>query len=380
MPAVVTAPSFLALLRRRPALLLWALYIALAPFYVVHNGLPQPGDLLIVLLVPVSLSGWNGRLASSSARTIRPLLWFTFWVCAIDIFWSLVLGNFGLDLLFPAYYLYNAAIVLCAVVLYERYREEFLRVTLYSVYWIVLFQVAASFVMRGGGTRKALFFGNPNELGYYSLLAGCVIAVIQRPLRFGLLRSSIGITACAYLAVISASRSAVAGLALLFVLLVFASPRVLVGATLVVVALMIVGGGSVEKATGSLQQRIEEKRNGDLNFFEQRGYDRIWANREYVLLGAGEGANWRFRDTTAIGVAEIHSSAGTIVFSYGIVGTLLFGWFLFALVKGSAFRSALMLAPAGIYTFAHQGLRFTTLWVLVAVFIALKTPGAQRNA
>jgi hypothetical protein len=38
-----------------------------------------------------------------------------------------------------------------------------------------------------------------------------------------------------------------------------------------------------------------------------------------------------------------------------------------------------MLAPPGIYAFAHQGLRFTSLWVLIAVFIALKSRSNVAN-
>jgi hypothetical protein len=373
------ASEMLRLLVRRPALAVWAAYIAAAPFYLVHNGLPQPGDLLIVVLVPVALGGWNGKLIRSSARVLRPLIWFTAWVCLVDATWCLAIGNFTLDLLFPLYYTYNALIVLSALVLHQRYGDDFLRVTLYSVYAAVLFQVAASFVMRGGNGRNTLFFYNPNQLGYYALLAACTIALTYRRVGFGAMRASIGITGCAYLAVISASRSAVSGIALLAVLLVFSNVRVLIGATVIAAALAM-AGGPLERATDSLQARIAEKSNTKLDFWEQRGYDRIWHNKEYVLLGAGEGANWRFRESTAIGIAEIHSSAGTLLFCYGIVGVVLFGMFMWRLVEGAAFRSTLMFVPPGLYALAHQGLRFTSLWILVAAFIALKSSSGPRHA
>lgn len=369
----VTRNAELRRLLRRPTIILWSLFILLVPFYVVHNGLPQPGDLLILVLFPVTLSGWNGRLHRSSRLSFRPLVWFTLWVCVVELFWILVLGDFTLDLLFPAYYLYNAMIFLTALVLFQRFGEPFLRLTLYLFLGSVLFQVLASGAFSQSAQRGMLFFSNPNQLGYYALLAGCIIALLQRRVGLGLIKSSIGLTGCAYLAVLSASRSAAAGILLLFALLVVSNPRILAVGTAIVVALMLLGN-PVSEATDGLQQRVTEDRNSQLTFFEQRGYDRIWANPEYLGFGAGEGANERFADSTAIGAAEIHSSAGTILFSYGIVGMGFLVFFVSCLVRGAPFRASFMLIPPLIYTFAHQGLRFTTLWVLLALFAAIKTP------
>lgn len=378
MPPAVSRTSDLGQLLRRPALWLWCLYLVLTPFYVVHNGLPQPGDLMILLIVPVALSGWDGRLHRLAGPVLRPLFFFTAWVALVDVAWALILRNFGVDLLFPAYYLYNTLIVLCALVLHARYGEVFLRLTVRTIAFTVAFQVAAGLVLRSTSIRSQLFFSNPNQLGYYALLAGCILALASRRAGLSLWWSSAALLGCAYLALLSASRSAVAGVALLFALLVFSNPRVLAVATVAAVAIMLLGG--TEHATDPLQQRLEAARAPTLTFFEQRGYDRIWNNKEYVLLGAGEGANWRFKATTAIGAAEIHSSAGTLVFAYGLVGTAMFVAFLARLLRGAPLRAAIMLTPALIYTFAHQGLRFTSLWVMVAVFIIQKLPQAPPRA
>jgi hypothetical protein len=118
-----------------------------------------------------------------------------------------------------------------------------------------------------------------------------------------------------------------------------------------------------------------------MTFFEQRGYDRIWNNKEHVFFGAAEGSRYRWRESTRIRTAEIHSSAGTLLFSYGIPGILMFGLFLYRVIRGVRMRHGLMLLPALLYSVAHQGLRFTMLWVLLALFVALKeTPAASRKA
>src|SRR5918994_582076 len=54
-----------------------------------------------------------------------------------------------------------------------------------------------------------------------------------------------------------------------------------------------------------------------------RGYDRIWRHPEHLVFGAGEGAGLRFTEFGGL-VKEMHSTLGTVLFSYGIVGFSLF--------------------------------------------------------
>lgn len=361
---------------RSPAVVAWCLYLFLIPFYVFRSGLPQPGDLMIFLLVPLTLAGWNGRLVPRFRSVLAALLKFTLWVIAVDVVWAIILRTTSVaDLLFPVYYIYNALVFVCAFVLYQRHGDAFLRLTVHVVLASLAFQVLASFLMTLGwhsSSRSSLFFYNPNQLGYYALIAACLIATTYRHLQLGALRTSAAMSACAYLALLSASRSAVAGIGLLVVLLVMTNVRVIFIATIVAVGLTL-AGGPVESSIDELQERVTTSRTPDLNFFEQRGYDRIWNNPEYVPLGAGEGASWRFAESTKIGGIEIHSTAGMLVFSYGLVGVVLFFGFMLALLRGARTRMALMLLPPLTYTFAHQGLRFTMLWVLLAAFVALKS-------
>lgn len=357
---------------QQPAIVIWTCFVLLSPFYVVKGGLPQPADALIVLLVPIAVLHWDGRLPRSMTRVVRPLLAFTLWVCLLSVGWAVLLWEFGFNLVYPLYYLYNTAIFFAALVLYRRFGDVFLRLTVHLLLASVLFQVVASFVVSGESGRGRLFFDNPNQLGYYALLAACIIALAQRRLGFGVMKSSIGLICCAYLAVLSSSRSSVAGIAFLVALLLFANPRVLFVAGLASVALTLIDT-RIDESVETLQRRINERRNADMSFFEQRGYDRIWNYKQHLLLGAAEGSRWRFREGTRIGSAEIHSSAGTIVFSYGIPGVALFTLFLIRLLRGSRLRFGFMLLPPLLYSVAHQGLRFTTLWVLLALFLSLKS-------
>lgn len=365
-------------LLRHPALAVWCIYVALIPFYLFKSGLPQPGDMVVLVLLPIVLGQWNGRLEKGYIRVLRPLIWFTAWVCLVDFGWAVILGNFGLFgmdtfVLFPLYYIYNLLIFLAALILYRRFGDAFLRLTLYVVFATLFLQVAASFVIRSGKFRGSLFFNNPNQLGYYALLAGCLIVLTHRRLKFRLLSSSIALVACAYLALISASRASVLGIVILLVVLLFSNPRIIIAASIAVFALLMVGG-PIKSSLESSEERVFRSRNTQVGFFQERGYDRIWQHKEYLVLGAGEGGLSRFAETLIVQNMELHSSAGMILFSYGIVGSILFLWFMLRLVQRSQLRSAVILVPPLIYTVAHQGLRFTMLWVLLAVFVGLKEP------
>jgi hypothetical protein len=368
---------------REPALLAWAIHIFLIPLYVFRSGVPQPGDLFIFILVPVALYRWNGKLPKPSREALRPLLWFTLWVCTVNYTWALITANFapvGPDsyLLYPIYYIYNVLAFLVALVLYRRFGDVFLRLTVYAIMATVYIQVAVSFVMRSAVARGTLFFNNPNQLGYYALLAATLIALTHRRLRFRLISSGIALTCCGYLAMISASRAAAGGIAILLILLVFSNPKIILMSCLATAGLVAIGG-PVTEAIEASQERVLNHPDNHRTFFEERGYDRIWAHKEYLVLGAGEGGLSRFYDGPHI-LVEIHSSAGTIIFSYGAVGAILFITFCVRVVRGSRRREMLMLVPPLLYTIAHQGLRFTVLWVLFAVFIAIKDEPSTRPA
>lgn len=354
---------------REPVLVAWVLFILLIPFYVGESGLPQPGNGLLVVIVPLAISKWNGKMQTGVVRILRPLIWFTLWACVVNYGWALINDKWQLSAyaLFPIYYIFNAILFVTALVIYQQHGDKFLRATTYAVVVIVLFQVVASFFYQSVWYRGQLFFNNPNQLGYYALLAGCMIALLQKPANMSRLAASIGLTGCAYLAVLSASRAAAAGIGILFVLLMFSNPRLIILGVFSAVILLGVGG-PISNAIDYAEERVASEQSQ--GFVEERAYDRLWLHKEHLILGAGEGDVGRFTDDPH--AREIHSSAATVVFSYGIIGTILFLAFAFRVAGGASIRMIAMLIPTFAYTMAHQGLRFSMLWVLLAIFVAVK--------
>ena len=65
------------------------------------------------------------------------------------------------------------------------------------------------------------------------------------------------------------------------------------------------------------------------------------------------------------------------MFGYGVVGVLLFGTFAIRMARGGTLRASIMMIPALTYTIAHQGLRFTSFWVVVGAYVMLKQAAAR---
>jgi hypothetical protein len=368
-------------LRQWFTLSIWALFVLSIPFYIARSGVPQPGNVLIFFVVPISLSGWNRKLPRSSRLTFITLVVFTAWVCLVDYGWAVATNDWELStgfVLYPLYYVYNALVFLVVLVLYQRYGTAFLKTTIDALTVIVAFQIAASFVFRGGegNLRGSMFFNNPNQLGYYALLVACLMVLCQPTLKLGVFRTSSTLLGCAYLAFLSASRAAVGGIAILFVLMTFTNRKVLI-ASLAVILGTAMFGGPIARMMDATEERIEYRKNESL--LESRGYDRLWLHEEYLPIGAGEGDFERFADRPS-DAKEIHSSAATVLFSYGIVGAILFLIFTVRVLSRSRLRELALAVPVLAYTITHQGLRFTMLWILLAVYLAIKPRPADPRA
>ncbi|MGE3457549.1 MAG: hypothetical protein AB7O24_20715 [Kofleriaceae bacterium] len=362
-------------LMRQPVLLLWAIYILATPLYIWRSGLPQPGDYLVILIAPMALSAWNGRFSGPVVRTIRALGWFTVYVIVSNVVWTLILQAYSLSLkhgfgLSPVFYIFNALVFIVVLALHQVHRRKLLHLTTTIVLASLVLQVLIASVLGGGGRRATVLFNNPNQLGYYALLCASMLVLLQRRGFANTLHVAIGTLCGTYLGLISASKAALAGIVLLGVAGLVTRLRTAMVIVVALFALLVLPSPMRDALERAMNRIATDESHG---FVEERGYDRIENHPEYWLLGSGEGAYQRFKDTTTIGAHEIHSSIGTLFFCYGIVGTLMFAAFLWRVLRGSGLATWLLVTPSLAYGMTHQGLRFTMFWVLLALIVALKT-------
>jgi hypothetical protein len=127
--------------------------------------------------------------------------------------------------------------------------------------------------------------------------------------------------------------------------------------------------GLVEK----VERRFQSFGEHDDDSVQGRGYDRIWLHPEYVFVGAGEGAPGRL--TSHGRDQELHSTWGTLLFSYGITGFLLFLVMLAVIFYRAPWRHMLYFLPIALYGLTHQGLRFSMLWVFFGLVFGVANGG-----
>ncbi len=372
-------------------LVLWALFPVLVPFYLfgrtpvspagslgmvkhgpvkVEGGVPQPADFLMAGVMGLVFFGIGFRFHLRLLTVIKALGWFVAYTVLVNVTWSLMVDDPELSLLKSSlFYFYDFMLFCSFLVLHWQFQDRLLRVTVYAVAASVFLQALLSpLAMERSQFRQALFFNNFNQLGYYAVLSATLFFVGSRYFRVSAALQICFYVAVAYLAILSLSKAAIFAFALLVLLAFVSRPGILLVGTATLGGILLL---DIDDLAAKLEQRLTAQEADDS--LAKRGYDRIVHHAPYLVFGAGEGANYRFVSEHA---GEMHSSFGSLLFSYGIIGLALFAFMLFAVFRRGNFKDLLFLLPPFLYGLAHQGLRFTLFWVLLAFLCCLgkRTP------
>ena len=111
--------------------------------------------------------------------------------------------------------------------------------------------------------------------------------------------------------------------------------------------------GIVDERLPQIESRFESIGIQTDDSLAGRGYERIWLHPEMNLLGGGEGAVWRW-ESSMRNKTEIHSSWGTILFSYGIPGVILMAVFFWRLVPRLGLASLIPFGAVFLYGITHS--------------------------
>jgi len=202
---------------------------------------------------------------------------FIVYVMLVNAVWSVVLLTFSINakdgfLMAPTFYIFNGLMLFTFFLMFQRYGERLLWLTVRLVLVSVFIQLAFAFLARASVGRATVMFNNANQLGYYALLSACVLLLGQKRLKLSTLQITAGLAACSYLALLSASKAALTSVVALGVTLLISRLR-----TIVVVALvfgvLIFTSNPFSAAIERAQQRIDNDQS--FGFVEERGYDRI---------------------------------------------------------------------------------------------------------
>jgi hypothetical protein len=67
----------------------------------------------------------------------------------------------------------------------------------------------------------------------------------------------------------------------------------------------------------------------------------------------------------------MHSTFGSLLFCYGVIGLILFLRMFWLLYRNAGFQAVLFVVPPSVYGLSHNGLRQSELWMLFAFVICL---------
>jgi len=382
MTAVATRNST----RGTPSTTIWAihalgLYLVGKMFYVFGGGTLQPADALLgILAIFMTPPAMFQRIW----REHKIFIFFIIWVVIVNVGWALARGRAGF-LISASYYVFNLLIVACAYATRNRSPKIFDK---YIANWILL-SIGIQFLLlfaHSGAARSFGTFSNPNQLSYWTvcvmsillLVRGNRARVIDIPFQFMALWCQIS----------SASRAGLAASVMLIVIWGFFALETpmkklagLMGMALLAIVAVATPLASNYIAKSEqlavVQERLDKGDEGSQ--LEIRNYNRIAEYYEYTVLGAGEGDLDRFRQSYGANL-EIHSSIGTVFFSYGVIGLTLFILFLGNLAFRAKLAMGIYLIPALVYGLTHQGLRFSFFWLLIGCLMNVAARQLQASA
>jgi hypothetical protein len=344
------------------------LYVVLKPYYFFPSGLPQIGDVILLVTLPLALLLPQPQQKEEVRRFQFCMVLFCIYAGVVNVGWTFALMD--AQVAFNAsFYAFNLCLTIVCLRMGALYPRATLLTIAYAISVSAVIQAASlAFAYDAARVRQIASFNNPNQLGYWSLLSLCIFWSIARKTNIKWYIQAPTALCLIYATANALSKAAMISVALLCVLHFVKKPKLLFLGLLVLVPAYFVAENSslVERISGRLEN-IGQQHDDTL---QSRGYIRILNYPEYVLVGAGEGALYRFAEKSDAD-HEIHSTIGTILFSYGLVGLTTFGGAIWCLYRISSDGRFLYLLPPFLSGFTHQGLRFSFLWLLFAVLAIL---------
>jgi hypothetical protein len=220
------------------------------------------------------------------------------------------------------------------------------------------------------GVRATLLFENPNQLGFFGLLALAFILLLQRYTGYPAIVSALGAAVSVLFVMLSLSKGAIlAGFALLFLYLLLTPirdrrwqrlrPALLIAFPLAVIAIAVIYRDQIAML-GAVADRLAEIGASSDDSFAGRSYIRIAIWPQYLLFGAGEGLlnRWEYP-------REIHSMFGTLLFSYGLPGLGIVCVLLAVVWRRNPRDFIIYFVPILLYSVVHQPMRQSMMWTLL---------------
>lgn len=352
----------------------WALYLLLNPLYLLPSGGLQAAHLFLIATFPFVFVMWIRRLPRHVELFVAAGSFFAY-IFMVNTIWFARYYS-SVFLLSSCYVMYNMLMLVVVATIFRDQPMSLARVTRAMLLVTLVIEAAVALIVGDQGYGRTMgTFNDPNQMGYWALLTAVCFFVVREGPRLRL-TDLLALGLAGLIIFLSVSRAAILGFSALVMLVALFSRldprRVLPCVVILVAALMLTHFAdlgldqSYQGVFDFAQKRFASKDTANDSLAE-RGYGRLWLFPEYLLFGAGDG-EYTLRFNLA---NETHSTVGSILFAYGIVGLTLFGLLLFVLVRRADWFRTTLLIPVMIYGIAQQGVRFSMFWTFLALVFAL---------
>jgi O-antigen ligase len=304
---------------------------------------------------------------------------FLIYIFYVNISWLIVTESTSF-IVYTLFYLFNVLLFYSTYLLYqERFiTNENIR---NAIFWSLLLQFLLMLASGANfSARNMLFFNNPNQLGYFAISIINIYFILglnQTKERdtFEILKNITVYLTAFILLLFSSSKSALVSYALFLVYILyielvkqFTTKKALIASILglILIGIMAINFHKIERVAENTElfNRTVNAGTEEDDSLAGRGYDRLIQYAQYTFLGAGEGKFTRFALSKHHG--ELHSTIANILFSYGLIGLLLF-IALFLNPKYYIGRVLFYMSPILLYGLAHNGIRSPLFWIAFAL-------------
>lgn len=351
-------------------LIIWFFYLLLFPYQFFPPGNLQICDYLMVFGILINAKSFKITLKRGAFE-----YWFFLFISysfVVNSFFSAIENDFSF-IKSSLNYFYCFCVFFFILKISEQYLFLFYTKIFIFITFVTLIIFFPLKISQDGIFRGQMYFNNPNQLGLWALIL-LVITLLNPEDKSISIIKYISIFIAILFIIYSISQAAIISAALLLLYNFIKSIR-----SFIIVTLVLLGSFFVVESKynqdwllefdifSNLGKRFEnEKEDDGDNSLEGRGYDRIWENPKFLIFGAGEGKFSRF-DSGFEGM-ELHSSLGSILFCYGLIGFFPFFIIHFLVFRNSNLSGKVLLVSIIIFTLVHMVLRWP-LYYLAIYFI-----------
>src|SRR5699024_1159126 len=308
-----------------------------------------------------------------------------FYITIVNLVWGIILNEHINSFMSSSWYIYNIFIMFIFIIVIQNYSKT-LDVIKYAVITTIIIQFTIVMIVPNPNFRAIGTFNNPNQLAYFILLYLILFYLLNKikPVNNFIFWS---ITfAGVIITLYSLSKATIISVSILVLIEILIRIKKESKIKLIIILIIISTIGIKYEANiesfineNQMYQNVKERMlsigtRADDNP-AGRGYDRIYNQPEYLILGAGEVAVERFDSFDA----EIHSTIGNILFSYGIIGLMIFLILILNVIKNNKLTTYYLLIPIILYSLTHNGIRSPIFWSFLALLYLYNKMEEREN-